>query len=320
MKKNGFSLPLHPYQMLSWILLILFSISFYALYLPIMPSGLFEFYLLSFTILYLLTIFWIYLTTHGDPTDPVVLQELLAKKENKPFDSKKYSFMCTACKTHVSINSKHCGTCDKCIEGFDHHCKWLNNCIGKKNYRAFIYLLITVVSLTLLEISAGGYILNEIKNDGDPNDKIKSTLGINNQKKGAYIALIIVITSACSIICLLIMYLIGFHIWLRSKGWTTYDYVIRYRENKAKNKVLPEKDSFDSTTIQNKSDKILDLSEPPTSKRYHKAPTTDVSLYTFSSIITVPSGSQTLRGSSIATGYLSMTPNSSPQNEQQNVN
>jgi len=32
----------------------------------------------------------------------------------------------------------------RCVINFDHHCKWLNNCIGEKNYHAFFRLIIVV--------------------------------------------------------------------------------------------------------------------------------------------------------------------------------
>ena len=38
--------------------------------------------------------------------------------------------------------------CDKCVERFDHHCPWLNNCVGVRNHN--YYLGYTVAQLLLL--------------------------------------------------------------------------------------------------------------------------------------------------------------------------
>lgn len=40
--------------------------------------------------------------------------------------------------------SKHCMKCDRCIKGFDHHCRFINMCIGELNYHWFITLVVGV--------------------------------------------------------------------------------------------------------------------------------------------------------------------------------
>jgi len=52
---------------------------------------------------------------------------------------------CPTCIVKKSSETKHCQICDICVEGFDHHCSWLNNCIGKRNMYLF-WIFLNIVS------------------------------------------------------------------------------------------------------------------------------------------------------------------------------
>ena len=49
---------------------------------------------------------------------------------------------CLQCQAFRQPRSFHCGRCNRCVMCRDHHCPWLNNCVGKNNFRYFVQFLV----------------------------------------------------------------------------------------------------------------------------------------------------------------------------------
>ena len=58
--------------------------------------------------------------------------------------------LCADCEVVRTDRSRHCSICQRCVERFDHHCPWINNCVGLDNHGIFMSFLISMFALLLV--------------------------------------------------------------------------------------------------------------------------------------------------------------------------
>mmetsp|Transcript_94787 Transcript_94787/g.182144 ORF Transcript_94787/g.182144 Transcript_94787/m.182144 type:complete len:350 (-) Transcript_94787:113-1162(-) len=75
---------------------------------------------------------------------------------------------CSFCRMVQPPRAKHCRDCDSCILRNDHHCPFVNNCIGQRNYIYFCAFLISVVCLGVAVFLGIGLWLWSAEGDESP--------------------------------------------------------------------------------------------------------------------------------------------------------
>lgn len=116
-------------------------------------------------------------------------------------NKKKYYFIrgrkfkikfCPTCYIFRGPGVSHCKKCNNCVDGFDHHCPWLGNCIGKNNYKYFMIFLVFFNLLIIINLIGSSYnFINKLihMDSNSAKNKVVDTL------REEYFSLIMIILS-----------------------------------------------------------------------------------------------------------------------------
>jgi len=263
---HGLQLPLHPQQIIGWVLLIvIFAGTFTVLLTTPLFSNLYFILLLLFA-----TLFLLHVSTHLtvlllDPADP----EVRARPTDQivpEFDRTKHRHViengrCHLCNiTTYGRHTKHCSICNKCVPRFDHHCKWLNNCIGGRNYPAFLACLVStlITALSVTALALGELVLVNVcfvvdnehwtNNNSNSTDMNVTTPSASLPMPGTgSLILITIIGILSTIAAILLIHLCFFHGYIACLGLTTYEYVRRKRERNVTGNVISSRTASSSS-------------------------------------------------------------------------
>lgn len=139
--------------------------------------------------------------------------------------------VCSTCEVVKPARSKHCGLCGICVARFDHHCIWINNCVGIGNHKWFLAFLFWHMVLCTYGTVAGVIIVYQIIQEKelfkavfvDPvtKERHQATYPIVLQYMLAKEGMVIFVTVLCTVMGLVLVGFLGWHLNLVRTATTT---------------------------------------------------------------------------------------------------
>ncbi|KAM7505178.1 hypothetical protein LguiB_004082 [Lonicera macranthoides] len=127
---------------------------------------------------------------------------------------------CDTCMLYRPPRASHCSICNNCVQRFDHHCPWVGQCIGIRNYR-FFYMFISTSTILCVYV----FVFSWINIVNGP-EKLLKTISKD------------ILSDFLIVYCFVAVWFVGgltiFHFYLISTNQTTYEN-FRYRYDKKEN-------------------------------------------------------------------------------------
>lgn len=157
---------------------------------------------------------------------PVLLPETRAIQVHDISVNVKY---CTTCNIWRPPRTSHCSSCDRCVASFDHHCPWMANCIGKRNYRYFYTFLCSCAAcaIYIFAFSLAGIL--SLSKEGEDGGQGGFWWAVG--KRPVNLALVLY----CFLIGWSVLGMACYHSWITCQGVTTHEQIrarVKYEQNR----------------------------------------------------------------------------------------